>query len=71
MCAKSISEIEVPHNEFSKNEQVCHYLKFRSDKWWHKHLEWTLYHKISLLVRGNRINKMAEAAIHISKEIAS
>ena len=71
MCVQSISEIEILHNKFSKNEQVCLYQKFRSDKWWHKHLEWTLYHKISLLVRGNCINKMAEAGIHISKEIAN
>ena len=69
--AKSISELEALHNNFSKNELVCHYPKFNTyiDRWWHKRLEWTLYYRKSLLVKGNHINNVAEAGIRIVKEL--
>ena len=69
--AKSISELEALHNNFSKNELVCHYPKFKTyiDRWWHKRLEWALCYRKSLLVRGNHINNVAEAGIRIVKEL--
>ena len=69
--ANSISEIDVMHSKFLKNEVVCRYPKFKSyiEKWWQKRMEWALCYRKSLLVRGNHTNNIAEAGIRILKEI--